>query len=507
MKLHPLSAVWNAFRRGIGGALFPFFLLVIGQSFDFVSFSLLFVLLPVGFILGAGYGIAYYLQFEYELTEDTFDVTSGVLNRQHREIPFRRIQNIDVTQSFIQRLLGFAVVRLETAGGGETEAELNFIDRAEAARLQSTIRDRKRAVTKPTDSADRPLEESSLESDDAGSVSTILFELRLTELAFLAIAFLRPGALLIVPLGLPFGEDLAISLLLTLSRPFGGPAELSPTTLTPDAIVVLFLVGLPLAILGAWIASALFTFIEYFGFELRRIDNDLVYERGLLRRYSGTIPVEKIQTLTISEPVLARPLGYAGLTVETAGYAPGQSQSGETESAIPLTHREHMLKLARAIEPFEELTFTRSPKLARRRYTVRYLLLIAALVGLGYLGFRFVGFSYWYAPAVLLPLAPIAAHYKWKHRGYCVGENHIVLRDGFWRRTTRVVPYYRLQTVLTRSNIFQRRLGLATVTADTASSATLLGGGATAYDIDSSDAQRLHTLLRERLQQRLLARS
>lgn len=511
MKLHPLSAVWNALKRGLGVASFSFFLALVGSNLEFISVSLVFVLVPVGFVIGAGYSIAYYYLFEYELTEDTFDVTSGVFNRQHREIPFRRIQNIDVTQSFIQRLYGFAIARLETAGGGETEAELNFVSRAEATRLQSVIRERKQASdTSDTGAGTEAKTESDASSQARrGRDPTRLFELRPTELVLLAAAFLRPKALLVIPLGFPFAQDFAVSLLLTLARPFGGPAELSLAALSPDSVLVLALVGLPLAALTAWVASALYTVIEYFGFQLGRIDNDLVYERGLLSRYSGTIPLEKVQTLTITEPVLARPLDYAGLTIETAGYAPGQSQSGagKSEAAIPLTQRDQMLELAHAIEPFDDPTFVRSPKRARRRYAARYLIVVSALVAVGYLVSVMVGgFSYWYAPVVLAPLAPVGAHYKWKHRGYYAGENHIALRDGFWRRTTRIVPYYRLQTVLTQRNVFQRRLDLATLTADTASSATLLGGEATAYDISTNDARRLHTLLRERLQQDLTRR-
>lgn len=482
------------------------FPVVIVSALDLVSYSLVFVLFPIGFVLGIGYGIAYYLVFEYELTEDTFDVTSGVLNRKHREIPYHRIQNIDVEQSFVQRLIGISVVRVETAGGDQTEAELDFVSETEAARLQSDIRKRKR--TEASDEG-RPTEEPTDETTDRDS--TLLFELHPSDLGLLAVAFLRPGAALLVVIGvpgLPFGRDIATSILLTLARPLGGPEELSLTALSLDEVLALAIVGLPLLILATWVVSAAYTIVAYFGFELGRIDRDLIYERGLLSRYSGTIPLEKVQTLSITEPVLARPLGYAGLTIETAGYSSGQSESRDSEAAIPLTRREQTLELARSIEPFDDLTFVRSPKQARRRYAVRYLTVVVALVVVGYaVSILYGGFSYWYAPAMLLPIVPVAAHYKWKHRGYHVGEHHVAFRDGFWQRTTRIVPYYRLQTVLIERTVFQRRLDIADLTADTASSATMLGGNATAYDIATDDARRLHSLLRERLQRELRAES
>lgn len=500
MKLHPLSGVWNALGRGVAVGSLGFFVGLMGRSVVGGSVSLAFGLAVVGLALGVGYGLAYYILFEYELTADTFDVTSGVLNRQHREIPFHRIQNIDVTQSFSKRLLGVAVLRVETAGGGSTEITLDFVTEDEAAWLQSAVRDRKRVAT----------DDAAGEADTAGDARspTLLFELQPTELAILAVAFLRPSALFVVIFGLPFAADFVVSLLVSIARPLGGPAQLSVDALSPDSALVLALVSGPLVLVGAWIVSALVTVVEYFDFQLGRIGDDLVYQRGLVQRYSGTIPLGKIQSLTITEPVLARPLGYAGLAVETAGYAPGQSNGRGSESAIPLSSRSRVLELAREIEPFEELTFVQLPKRSRRRYFARYLLAIGGIVAVGYLASRVVqGFTLWYFPTLALPLAPVAAHYKWKHRGYHVGEEHIVLRTGYWRRTTQIVPYYRLQTVFTSRTVFQRRLDLATLTADTASSSTLGGGDPTAYDIDDDDADRLHTLLGERLQRALRSRS
>ncbi|RRJ27896.1 hypothetical protein EIK79_17080 [Halocatena pleomorpha] len=476
-----------------GGAV-GFFLGMMGITVTDGPISIVFVLTVVGFVMGVGYGAAFYLLFDYELTADTFDVTSGVINRQHREIPFHRIQNIDVTQSLGKRLFGVAVLTAETAGGGSTEITLHFVSEEKAAWLQSTIRDRKRATGGDETTA----------TGDAGRSPTQLFALRSTELAVLAVAFLRPGALFIALFGIPFVADLGQSLLLSIARPFGGPEQLSVSALSPDSALVLALVGGPLLLVSAWIVSALVTVVEYFGFQLGRAGEDLVYQRGLLQRYSGTIPVEKVQSLTITEPVLARPLGYAGLSVETAGYAPGQADERKSQSAIPLSNRSRVFELARDIEPFEEPTFTRLPKRARRRYFARYLLIVGGLIAVGYLLSQFLGgFTLWYLPAVVLPITPIAAHYKWKHRGYHVGTKHVAFRTGYWRRTTRVVPYYRLQTVFTSRTIFQRRLGLATLTADIASSTSLRGGSPAAYDIDSDTADRLYALLGERLQRAL----
>jgi putative membrane protein len=105
----------------------------------------------------------------------------------------------------------------------------------------------------------------------------------------------------------------------------------------------------------------------------------------------------------------------------------------------------------------------------------------------------------WFAAVGLLPFVPVAAHYKWKHRGVWLGPNHVVTRNGVLKRQVKIVPYYRIQTIIDTRTVFQRRWDLATVTADTAGSLSLVQQDAAAVDVDASDADRLRTALDSRL--------
>ncbi|MFD1587502.1 PH domain-containing protein [Halorientalis brevis] len=516
MKLHPLSAVTRSLQRGVLAASFVFFLF--GMANVAVPGAaqrtgLILALLPVAFLLGVGYQVAYYYRFEYELTPDTLDINSGVVGRTEREIPYRRVQNVDVTERIFHRLFGVAVVRVETAGGSETEAELNFVAADEARRLQTEIRKRRAAARGETRTADAAAETTAEspatpeagdettapEPRDTAGQPTALFSLGSGELLVLAAASFRSASIVFLLVGFPLVQDFVVG---TVARYTGIEPAPGAVTSTPDLALIAGIVGIVLAIVASWVLSALATFTEYYDFTLGRQGEDLVYERGLLQRYSGSIPTDKIQTLTVKENVLMRTLGYAGLSVETAGYSPGQQNGqGGPQAAIPLAERDRTLSLARALEPFEDFEFTRPPKRARRRYAVRYLLVVLALTGVFAVIARVVGnFSLWFTPLLLVVLVPPAAHLKWKHRGYDAGEEYFVVRSGFWRQTIRVVPYYRLQTVVRERSIFQRRLGLAHLTADTATSSLLGQRDATAYDVDDEDAQRLYAHNRDRLQ-------
>jgi putative membrane protein len=247
------------------------------------------------------------------------------------------------------------------------------------------------------------------------------------------------------------------------------------------------------------------------------VGDELQYERGALRRFDGSIPLDKIQTITIEDTPLKRTLGYATLRVETAGYTPGQGgDSADAATAVPLATRGRVLELANDLEPFGDPDFERPPKRVRRRYLARYLLAVAAATGGLYALAQFVSLPLplpvvgqsipWYLPLVVVPVLPVAAHLKWIHRGWWLGPVHAVTRNGVLRRRVNVVPYYRIQTVIDSRSPFQRRWRLATVTIDTAGSLSILGSAAAAVDVDFETADRLRQDLDERLRTALAER-
>ncbi|MFB6133456.1 MAG: PH domain-containing protein, partial [Halanaeroarchaeum sp.] len=216
--------------------------------------------------------------------------------------------------------------------------------------------------------------------------------------------------------------------------------------------------------------------------------------------------IDKIQTLVIEENVLMRRFGYASLNIETAGYAPGSAPSGGSEAAIPLARRGTLVELAKTIEPFEDPTMERPPKRARRRYAARYAIAVGSVTVVASLVSRVAVTFPWYLPLALLTVVPLAADRKWRHRGWGLGDGYGFTRNGFWRRRIHVVPEYRLQTIIERQTIFQRRWRLGSVVMDTASSRGLTGGDATAIDVDADAAESLRESLRARLQESLVRR-
>lgn len=439
------------------------------------------IVLVAGFVLAVfavavAWELARYRRYEYELTAETFDIRSGVLSRREREIPYERVQNVDIAQNAIQRALGVAAVRLETAGGSGSEAHLRYVERAEADRLQNEISRRKRSAG--------GVEEANADATAGGEH---LFTLSEREHLVLGVV----------------SADLRLVGVLTVGLSVFSP-QMARGLAPQYDLVSLFGPAVALAaITGFWVLSGLLQVFRYYGFTLRRQGEDLRYGRGLLQRYTGTIPISKVQAVTLRENILARTAGYGSLAIQTAGRAAGGDDE-TVQSAVPIARRDRVLALAREIEPFGDISLQRPPKRARTRYAVRYALAVLALTAL-FRGIQAVVdlVAPWYLPLAGLLAVPVAAHLAWAHKGYHIDDDYVVTRNGFWRRRTMVVPADRVQTVFSSQTLFQRRRHLGSVTVDTAGGGGLGGGDAVAVDIDAGEADRLRERVAANLQRAL----
>jgi len=484
--LSRLSVPYRVVERG-GSIIFTAIILFSGASAAFGPAGGLVGVALVGVALLAliGYEVTYYRRFEYDLGGETLDIRSGVISRRNREIPIRRVQNVDISRNVVQRLLGIAIVDFETAGGSQTEASLRFVDFEEAKRLQREIGRLKRATGDDDEDgspdAEQPTSEElfALSSRELALVGALSFDVRIPGLLFVLVSGSVPAMSSVVP-----------------------------TSASTILIAIGFVAAAVVVILVSWLGGAAAAVLNYYDFRLTQVEDELQYERGLFRRYDGSIPLDKIQTLTIVDDPLKRHFGYASLRIETAGYAPGAGESG-SEAAVPLASRDRVFALADRIESFGSPAFERPPERVRRRYTARYLIALGLVVALLSGVDLFTGAFFPWPPYALLSLAvlaPVAAHYKWRHRGYWLGDNHVVTRNGVLRRRIKIVPYYRIQTVIDSRSLFQRRWDLATVTADTAGSLSIVGNDAAAVDVDDSVADSLRADLATRLRASLAAR-
>jgi putative membrane protein len=309
LRLHPLTPLLRGGRFGL------LLVVVVGQQGlraqeGLVGLAVLAVAVP----LVAALSYVAWRAMRYRLTASELQVDSGVLTRRQRRVPLARLQSVDVVQPFLARLLGLAELRLEVAGGGSTEAPLQYLSEDDAQRLRLELLQAaagRRDELRPEDAPDAPRQEA-------------------PEVLLVAV----PAAPLVwsTLLGPP-AWTVAVLLLVA-------PVV---TAVDARALGVLAFSTFPL-LLGVVTTSARRITTEY-GFRLSESADGLRIRHGLFETRSATVPAGRIQVVRVREPLLWRPFGWVRVEVDVAGYAGGGDEQLSTSALLPVAPRDLALRL------------------------------------------------------------------------------------------------------------------------------------------------------------------
>ena len=481
-RLHPASVVVGVNLRQIVQA----FLFPAAATFAAGGRVMLTALVLVS-IVGLVVRTLAWQRFHYSFDGEVLRVDEGVISRNHRALDVARVQQVEVDRSAVQRLLGLATLRVETAGGSsEVEVELRVVTEDDALALRSALRESKaRAVRDPSGAAG-DLPDGDLDVDP-GRHTVLEVPLRhvvlasVTGVRLLVFPALLTGAFQFA--GQNLTEWIERSLEGLVEAGLVGPDGVRAPSLTTG--LVLALAVLTLSVVVAIAVGVL----RDARFRIERIDDDLHVTRGLLSTRDSVLPLRRIQLVQVHRNWLRRLLGAASVRVHSAG----GSADAERRVTVPLLPEAAVTDLMRELYPGAPgvPALAPHPPNAMRRAVFRWLRSVALpIAAVWFLPFawldRFEG-----PVLVLVPVAIVLAVVEYRQLAHGASDRLVAARQGALSVATSVAPLVKVQAVSTRANWFQRRLGLATVRIHVAGP----GGDVVVLDAGSDVARQLHARL------------
>lgn len=449
---------------------FPLVFVAIGSAGSLLALPLAAAILAAVI----GLKVLSWSRFTYEVTAESLVLDHGILNRKHREIPLGRIQQVDLQRKLRHRLLGVAVVRVDTAGGsGGAEVVLEAIANDDALALrgallsQTTRTSPAAAAVWPTHGPDNspaggPYDTNAegttaAQYDDAPETPEVVAQLTSRQLAIAGISGSRLAAM--VPLlaaGFGLLNELPGQTTESATETIGN--QLS-SALVLGAIAVLII---PL-ILAVAAATSILTDHE---FTLVRSGTDLHLRRGLLDQREATLSLHRIQVVRVHTNPLRRLLGVASVELQSAGSGSG-ADGRVSRMTIPYVEAAALDQLLAQVlpgsSPRPELV--PAPAAARRRAWVRRVVPAAVLAAV----LALVTQSWWGTIAFLLLVPAIAlAESAYRGLGHAATPSFLFTRRGGVFRELAVIPVAKTQSSRLHSSPFQRRVGLATLELDMA---------------------------------------
>ncbi|MGX6606705.1 PH domain-containing protein [Micromonosporaceae bacterium Da 78-11] len=416
-RLHPLSPLLHGAKT-----LAVIIAALSWQTLGQVGLERFALVVAVVAVAAVVFSVIGWLNTGYHVVGRELRIQDGLLWRRNRAIPLERLQAVELRRPLLAQLTGLAELRLEVVGGGKTEAPLAYL----TVRDASALRERLLALAGRTQPGVAPgTAGPAAESPAVPALERPL--LRVSNRDLVLSQLLTPQAIFL-PIGAAF---VVMQFVLEGSRTFIGIAS----TVTAMAGVLLQPVR---RVLQDW------------DFRLARDPGGrLLVRYGLLETRSQVVPLNRVQSVGVTWPLLWRGKKWLHLRLDVAGYADENSRdSKRSDRLLPVGDFATARALVWDVLPGVDLAgLATSPPPARARW-----------------------------------LHPFALRYL----GVGLTPEVFVTRWGLLTREMNVLPYARLQSVRVVQGPLQRRLGVATVYADTAG-----GRSGQARDRDLAEAWAL----------------
>jgi putative membrane protein len=473
-RLHPLallSGLGRAARNVIGGIAAGGYFAFQGRTgIALMVLGFLLLVTPIGLLI-------HWRRFSFRVGSDAIRIDSGILSRNQRTIPFDRVADVSLAQGPLQRVFGIARVTLETggAGAGQEEGVLDGIKLERAEALRDYVRARRLAGRQDAETA----EASDLARADKGEETLPLFAMDLRR---------------VLTLGL-FNFSLALFAgLFGASQTLGDLVNIDPFERefwTPilkqsgwgewllDHRLGLALGGLVVLVVAGIMTGVVRTLLRDYGFRLDRTANGFRRRRGLLTRTDVLLPLRRIQAGLIATGPVRDRFGWRAfkvLSLAGEGGQPGK-EGADDHVLAPLATDAEIALVATNIGlamPDEETRW----QPVSRAHVSSYLALLGTLMlaaATAAVAVIFISDSsprgLFALPAIITGLFVVLAGLRWlewRQTGFAIGAERLLIRSGWWRRRTLLMPLRNLQSVTLHETSLSRRYGIASLAIDVA---------------------------------------
>jgi putative membrane protein len=403
--------------------------------------------------------ILQYWFYHYWIQEDTIEIKEGVVFKNHRKIPYSRIQNVNVLQNPLHRILKVATLQLESASGGKPEAVMRVVSLQTVEIIKEKVRDSSNIL-----SSTNATEEI---QDTSTFKKNVLLNLPISDVVKFGIISQKGSFYVAILIGffsqyesLLSGWYLYINSILNLPN-------LKKLSLNEATVYILIFIIIAFVILQ--LLSILWSLMKFYDFSLEKNDHRLHASMGLLSKVSSTIPLKRIQLFRISENPIHKYFNAKTITIETAGGVNTDQQGIIMRWLAPYISSEKISRFTKSIEPkiqLDSIQWRRIPARAWKRVFKRQILILAITT----IPFLILKNIYGILLLVLIPFAYLYAKNYILKTAYFINNDIICFKSGIWFGKQSFVKINRIQTIEIQQSYFDRRNNMATLEIDTAGS-------------------------------------
>lgn len=459
-----LVGVVVMFADTFQGAIRALWPILIVWIFRFKELNKLSVLAGAGVIIVLVGIIAYlkYLNFTFFLDEknEEFVIRKGILNKSRLAIPLDKIQQVNINQSLIQRIINVYALEVDTAGSSKKEVSIRAIDHNLALLLKERLLENENEVT---------------ENSDIFGEGELKIRQNEKEYPFIQISFIT-----LLKTGITSNYTRSFALLFAffisiyqyiedIVEATGYEedplkeyinAELFLRFITTIIIIILVL---------TLVVNLLRTIIKYFDFKITRKQNSLLLSFGLINTKSTIIRPEKVQILAVGRNFFQKKLEIQDIRIRQAYNQTSNKDHLKSAIEIPgCNDNEKDALMQFLLGKIPEKGLGLKPNIRKVLFQIVKAILIPSGIYffLVYLSPEMIDYVMFLAVYILF--VSIIIFFSFRNYKLFVNNDFIIKQSGAWDISTEILAPHKIQGVSLTQYFWHKNPDIGIVTLHTA---------------------------------------
>jgi len=400
-----------------------------------------------------------YLNFTFYIDEDNeeFIINEGIFNKTKTAIQLDKIQQVNINQSLIQKIIGVYALEVDTAGSAKKEGSIKAISHHLALALKSRLLDNEKKIEQK--------EESNLENQPA-----IIEESK---------PFIKIGFLTLLKIGITSNYLRSIGLLFLFystvqenlrnfsEKEFLDGSQIDDFLATQSILRGILILGIALITI-VLIVNIVRTIVKFFDFTISKQKGSLLLSFGLFNTKSTIIKPEKVQITTITRNFFQRKMDILEIKIQQATSGEGETQKNITE--IPgCNDNEKNAILKLIFNTIPEKGVVMKPNWRNLGFSLFLGIFLPLSVYIGFGSYlEPLAFDYAFVAVGYTIFVAVIMFFAYKNNRLFVNDDYIIIQSGAWDVDNKIIEIGKIQALTTSQLFWHKSPDIGSLTIHTA---------------------------------------
>jgi putative membrane protein len=410
-------------------------------------------------------GVVAYLRyrnftFYIDPENEEFIITEGVFNKTKTAIQLHKIQQVNINQSFVQRMVGVYELAVDTAGSNKKEGDIKAISHALALDLKARLLENYKKIINNDLNIDQ-IEASSEKQVDA-------------DIPFIKISFL---SLLKIGITSNYVKSFFVLLAFFITL-FDYIKQITGRDVLQDEniedyvdesqVAYVFLMLFVFFFLAVIAINLIKTVFKYFDYKIARQKGSLLLSFGLLNTKSTIVKPEKVQITSVTQNFFQKKMNVLELKIKQA--TGGEKEAHKLAIEIPgcnLQEKDAILKLL--FKKIPEKGVMLKPNFRKLGFSV------FVTIGLPLLVFYIVRDLVVvqmpmidYLVSFFVIFMGLVQFFIFKNNRLFINDDFIILQSGAWDISSEIIEPSKIQAITVSQLFWHKNINIGSVTLHTA---------------------------------------